>query len=129
MASGAGVCAGEAQIENRSMLAIINRRLDMGSSDNGIARMIFETWVSPPAATFRASQCLHLTLGPEFAQLELLNLARSSQRKSLDQEPVPRSLVRGERGAQVGCQFLLVDDGARGGTDEGGDLFAPFFVR
>jgi len=34
MASGDGVCAGEAQIENRSMLAMINRRLDMGSSDD-----------------------------------------------------------------------------------------------
>jgi hypothetical protein len=35
MASGDGVCAGEAQIENRSMPAMINRRLDMGSSDDG----------------------------------------------------------------------------------------------
>jgi hypothetical protein len=34
MASGDGVCATEAQIENRSMLAMINRRLDMGSSDD-----------------------------------------------------------------------------------------------
>jgi hypothetical protein len=34
MASGDGVCAGEAQIENRSMLAMINRHLDMGSSDD-----------------------------------------------------------------------------------------------
>jgi putative tryptophan/tyrosine transport system substrate-binding protein len=34
MASGDGVCAAEAQIENRSMLAMINRRLDMGSSDD-----------------------------------------------------------------------------------------------
>jgi hypothetical protein len=34
MASGDGVCAGEAQIEKRSMPAMINRRLDMGSSDD-----------------------------------------------------------------------------------------------
>src|ERR1700736_945491 len=34
MASGEGVCAGEAQIENRSTLAMINRHLDMGSSDD-----------------------------------------------------------------------------------------------
>jgi hypothetical protein len=32
MASGDGVCAGAAQIENTSMLATINRRLDMVSS-------------------------------------------------------------------------------------------------
>src|SRR6266446_6826481 len=111
------------------MLAMINRRLDMCFSVNETARMILENWVSPPAATFRASQCLHLTLRPEFAQLEFLNLARPCQRKSLDQEPVLRGLVRGERGAHVGRQFLLVDDGAGRGTNEGGDLFAPFFVR
>jgi hypothetical protein len=35
MASGDGVCAGEAQTENRSMLAMTKRRLDMGSSDDG----------------------------------------------------------------------------------------------
>jgi len=35
MASGVGVCAGEAQIENRSMLAMINVRLGMGSSNDG----------------------------------------------------------------------------------------------
>src|ERR1700738_3077220 len=34
MASGDGACAGEAQIENRSMPAMINRRLGMGSSDD-----------------------------------------------------------------------------------------------
>jgi hypothetical protein len=34
MASGDGVCAGEAQIESRSTLAMINKRLDMGSSDH-----------------------------------------------------------------------------------------------
>jgi hypothetical protein len=32
MASGDGVCAAEAQIENRSMLATSNGRLDMGTS-------------------------------------------------------------------------------------------------
>src|SRR5258707_4993781 len=76
-----------------------------------------------------ASQGLHLALCPEFAQLEFMNLARPCQRKSLDREPVPRGLVRGERGAHVGGQFFLVDDGPRRGTNEGGDLFAPFFVR
>src|SRR5450755_4956750 len=35
MASGDGVCAGEAQIENRSVPAMINRRLDMDSSNDG----------------------------------------------------------------------------------------------
>jgi hypothetical protein len=34
MASGDGACAGEAQIENTSMLAVINRRLDMGTSND-----------------------------------------------------------------------------------------------
>jgi len=40
MASGDGVCAGEAQIENRSMLAMINRHLDMGSSDTDRAMIL-----------------------------------------------------------------------------------------
>jgi hypothetical protein len=35
MASGDGACAGEAQIENTSMLAVINRRLDMATSGGG----------------------------------------------------------------------------------------------
>src|ERR1700730_3760857 len=34
MASGDGVCAREAQTDNRSMPAMINRRLDIYSSDN-----------------------------------------------------------------------------------------------
>src|ERR1700733_12722998 len=62
------------------------------------------------ALTERASQRLHLALGPEFAQLELLNLAGSGQRKSFDGEPVPRRLVMGKRGAHVFRQFILVDD-------------------
>jgi hypothetical protein len=33
MASGDGVCAGAAQIENTSMLTMSNRRLDMVSSE------------------------------------------------------------------------------------------------
>jgi hypothetical protein len=44
------------------------------------------------AVTLCTSQGLHLALRPEFAQLEFLNLARPCQRKSLDQEPVPRGL-------------------------------------
>src|SRR5260221_659358 len=35
MASGEGVCADEAEIENRSRLATINGRPDMGSSNDG----------------------------------------------------------------------------------------------
>src|SRR5689334_790329 len=67
----------------------------------------------------------HLAPGPGFAQLELLDLARSGQREGVDHEPVLWRLVRGERGAHVGNQFVLVDGFAGCGADEGRDLFAP----
>src|SRR3954452_5508309 len=71
----------------------------------------------------------HLALGPGFAQLEFLDLARSRQRKGVHDEPVFWRLVRGERAAHVGDQFFLVDGGAGRRADEGRDLFAPSLMR
>src|SRR3569833_2807213 len=96
-----------------------NRRAD-GSTSGSRNR----AWVSQCG-----SQRLYLAIGPQLAQLELLNLARSSQRKSVDAKPVHRCLVVRERGAHVLRQFFLVDCSARRGPDDGCDLFAPFLVR
>ena len=69
-------------------------------------------------------------LAPELAQLELLDLARSGQRKRLRRKNQCFGVLYvGERGAHVAGQFFLVDDSARRRTDERGDFFAPFFVR
>src|SRR4051794_16496431 len=70
----------------------------------------------------------HLALGPGFAQLEFLDLARSRQRERVYDEPVFRRLVRGERGAHVVDQFFLIDDRARRRADEGSYLFTPPLV-
>ena len=71
----------------------------------------------------------HLALGPGFAQLELLDLARSRQRESIHDEPMLRRLVRGERGTHVVDQFFLFDCSTRRRADEGRDLFAPSLMR
>src|SRR6478752_3182839 len=50
-------------------------------------------------------------------------------RKRRYHEPVLRCLVRGQRGAHVSRQLLLVDISALRRPDHGGDFLTPFLVR